>query len=88
MNEQLKCLAFNAGFLGKKHNGDEFRWGHIDPELEEKLVKFADAIVRSCADICHNQALVQSEKGSLRATHREGALDDIGVEILYRFGLK
>ena len=48
MNERIKELAFGADFLGKKHNGAEFRWGYIDPALEKKLDKFAELIVQEC----------------------------------------
>lgn len=48
MNEQLKELAFNAGFLIKKNNGDDFRWGYMDPDLGEKITKLAELIVNEC----------------------------------------
>jgi hypothetical protein len=44
MNEQDKEFAHKADFIIKKNNGDEWRWGHIDPELAEKLEKFAELI--------------------------------------------
>jgi hypothetical protein len=50
MNEKILELAEKAGFISKKHNGDEWRWGYIDPELKEKLEKFAELIVRMSAD--------------------------------------
>lgn len=49
MNEQIKELAHKAEFINKRHNGDEWRWGYIDPELSVKLEKFAELIVRECA---------------------------------------
>jgi hypothetical protein len=48
MNERIKELAHKADFIIKKNNGAEWRWGHIDPELAEKLEKFAELIVREC----------------------------------------
>ena len=55
MNELIKELAFKTGFISKKSNGDEWRWGYIDPELAEKLEQFAELIVQECADIAkHN----------------------------------
>jgi hypothetical protein len=51
MNEQILELAHQAGFISKKHNGDDWRWGYIDPELKEKLEKFAELIVQECCDI-------------------------------------
>jgi hypothetical protein len=48
MNERIRELAHKADFIIKKNNGAEWRWGHIDPELAEKLEKFAELIVREC----------------------------------------
>jgi len=44
MNEQIKELAHKAEFINKRHNGDEWRWGYIDPELSAKLEKFAELV--------------------------------------------
>ena len=52
MNERIKELAFKTGFISKRNNGDEWRWGYIDPELEQKLEQFAELIVAECASIC------------------------------------
>lgn len=46
MNERIKELAHKAEFINKRHNGDEWRWGYIDPELSAKLEKFAELIVK------------------------------------------
>ena len=51
MNEQIRELAHKAEFINKRHNGDEWRWGYIDPELSVKLEKFAELIVRECAGV-------------------------------------
>jgi len=51
MNERIKELAHKAEFIDKRpkrHNGNEWRWGYIDPELSDKLEKFAELIVREC----------------------------------------
>jgi hypothetical protein len=50
MNERIKELAHKADFIGKKNNGAEWRWGYIDPELAEKLEKFAELIVKECCE--------------------------------------
>ena len=49
MNERIKELAHDAEFINKRHNGDEWRWGYIDPELSTKLEKFAELLIK---DIC------------------------------------
>jgi hypothetical protein len=50
MNERIRELAHKAEFINKRHNGDEWRWGYIDPELSAKLEKFAELIVRECME--------------------------------------
>ena len=49
MNEKIKQLAQQAGVIALSENG-------IAPPLE----KFAELIVRDCADIC-NQAILQNQ---------------------------
>jgi len=46
--ERVLELAHQADFINKRHNGAEWRWGYIDPELMAKLEKFAELIVRQC----------------------------------------
>lgn len=54
MNERIRELAHKAEFINKRHNGDFWRWGYIDPELNSKLEKFAELIVRECAGLFPN----------------------------------
>ena len=66
MNERIKELAHKADFIGKKNNGAEWRWGYIDPELAEKLEKFAELIVKECClalwtEECHTSDLAFDE---------------------------
>lgn len=56
MNERIRELAEQAEFISKRHNGDEWRWGYIDPELNSKLEKFAELIVCGCAKVSENYA--------------------------------
>ena len=56
MNEKIRELVYQSDFIGKKINGDEWRWGYIDPELNSKLEKFAELIVQECATICKDTA--------------------------------
>ena len=58
MNEQIKELAHQADFIGKKHNGAEWRWGHIEKELAEKLEKFAELIVRECIGLIDTNQMI------------------------------
>jgi hypothetical protein len=51
MNERIRELAHKAEFINKRHNGDEWRWGYIDPELSAKLEKFALLIVEECMEL-------------------------------------
>lgn len=63
MNEQIKELAHKAEFINKRHNGDEWRWGYIDPELADKLEKFAMLIAKECAKVARNTDLEDVEGG-------------------------
>lgn len=50
--------------------------------------KFSELIVLECAKMCHNQALVESERGTQHSYYKERALDAIGVEMTNYFGVK
>lgn len=50
MNERLKELAHQADLVIKKSNGNDFRFGAMDPKLE----KFAELVVKECADFVSN----------------------------------
>ena len=45
MNQRIRELAYRADLVIKKSNGNDFRFGAMDPKLE----KFAELIVRECA---------------------------------------
>lgn len=51
MNERIRELAHKADFINKRHNGDFWRWGYIDPELNFQLEKFAQLIVAECVEV-------------------------------------
>jgi len=74
MNERIKKLLEQADW------DDEFR-KDFDPE------KFAELIVKECARMCHYQALVESERGSLECVYKERALDAMGKKITDTFGI-
>jgi hypothetical protein len=65
MNERIKELAHKADFIIKKNNGAEWRWGHIDPELAEKLEKFAELIVLNTIKDCRDVFVVSSVSWNL-----------------------
>ncbi len=46
MNERIRELAHQADLVIKKSNGNDFRFGAMDPKLE----KFAELIVQECVD--------------------------------------
>jgi hypothetical protein len=83
MNERIFKLALEAmDFQGAVD---------IDTELKltnSELEKFAELIVKECAKVCHEQALIESEKGSLKSLYKEVALDDIGCKIAKHFGVE
>ena len=47
MNERIRELAHQADLVIKKSNGNDFRFGAMDPKLE----KFAELIVRECMEV-------------------------------------
>ena len=47
MNERIKELAHQADLVIKKSNGNDFRFGAMDPNLE----KFAELIVRESIEV-------------------------------------
>lgn len=60
MNQRIKELAHKAEFINKRHNGDEWRWGYIDPELSAKLANFAELLVQECASLVRDVPAVAS----------------------------
>lgn len=77
VNEQIERLAKQAGCTID-------RMGYGEGNLE----MFAELIVKECAKVCHEQALIESEKGSLKSLYKEVALDDIGCKIAKHFGVE
>ena len=71
MNERIKELAHQADFINKRHNGAEWRWGHIDPELNQKIEKFAELIVRECIGCLKPLSRNHSMVGAAQDTIRE-----------------
>ena len=52
MNERIKLLAVESGFATGYDRTQTGKWSLADRELE----KFAELIVRECADICMEMA--------------------------------
>jgi len=77
MNERIKDLWWKARIGYNEQN--------CDPEV---LEKFAELIVKECARMCHYQALVESERGSLECVYKERALDAMGKKITDTFGIE
>jgi len=47
MNKRIRELAHQADLVIKKSNGNDFRFGAMDPKLE----KFAELILRECMEV-------------------------------------
>jgi len=54
----------------------------------DELQRFAELIVEQCVNMCHDQALVESERGSVASVHKERALDEMGIKIAKHFGVR
>lgn len=85
MNERILEAAFQSGFINKRVSDDTYFIN--DQKLKAKLEKFAELIIKECAELCHKQALVESERGTLTSLSKEVALDNIGIAITEHFGL-
>ena len=86
MNERIKLLVEQATVRGEEYlPGND---GHPTPTVYFDKEKFAELIVKECAKVCHEQALIESEKGSLKSLYKEVALDDIGCKIAKHFGVE
>jgi hypothetical protein len=57
MNERIRELAVQADLLIKKSNGNEFRYGNLDPKFE----KFAELIVRECAEVSEQSQWLEAK---------------------------
>ena len=47
MNDRIREIAVEADLLIKKSNGDEFRYGNLDPRFQ----KFAELIINDCLNV-------------------------------------
>lgn len=88
MNERIKQLMLQAF---QEQYGDAVTPGAREAALT--LVsgwgsKFAELLIKKCANLCYNQALIESEKSSLERLHKERALDAIGLKITEHFGVE
>lgn len=86
MKEQIKLLAEQAGIKFTNYGSGDFI---DDGDCNiNSLQKFAELITQEYANLCHNQALIESEKGSLESLHKERALDVMGFKIAEYFGVE
>jgi hypothetical protein len=51
MNERIKSLIERAEYQAQKHSGSDWQV-HVEPSREQIFEKFAELIVRECAEIC------------------------------------
>ena len=77
MNEKIKLLAKEAGF---NHMGIGLIIG-----IEEYHQKFAELIVRECADICEKDGRWWADQGYLMEAGEAGSL---ATQIKEHFGVK
>lgn len=80
MNERLKELAHQADLIIKKSNGNNFRFGAMDPNLE----KFGELIVRECIGKIHKN-MSNDEQADLAYN---AMLTAIIADIYHSFGIQ
>jgi hypothetical protein len=85
MNERIKELAHQADFINKRHNGDDWRWGWIDPELAEKLEKFAELIVRECMTTVLKESKLYWDKDEFESAN---AIQNAARRVKEHFGVE
>ena len=79
MNERIKLLAVESGFATGYDRTQTGKWSLADRELE----KFAELIVRECADICMEMAAKCAGlpgDGALAKDCADWIMKDFGVE--------
>jgi hypothetical protein len=52
MNERIKLLLERAEYQAQKQSGSDWEV-HVEPSREQILEKFAELIVRECAEVAH-----------------------------------
>ena len=80
MNDRIKDLIALTPLRYNTHQSKA--------ERADELDKFAKMVAKLCADMCSYQALVESEKGSIKSIAAEVALDNIASKMLQKFGVK
>ena len=78
MNERIKELAIQAGFFYEDYK-DIWYLEYHNESCEEEMEKFAELIVRECAEIAYNKQYKHS------AAHTRG---DCAEAIKQHFGVK
>ena len=69
MNERIKLLAEQAGFETNEANitiGNYVRdkeYFYADDFIEDELKKFAELIVKECAELCEGEAIFAGSNG-------------------------
>jgi hypothetical protein len=53
MNERIKSLIERAEYQAQKHSGSDWEV-HVEPSREQIFEKFAELIVRECANVAAN----------------------------------
>jgi hypothetical protein len=91
MNERIRELAHQADLVIKKNNGNDFRFGAMDPKLE----KFAELIVQDCLAKLLSLKEGYDDPGTYESTEyyqrmeaKSLAMEEAIDEIKYRFEVK
>jgi hypothetical protein len=82
MNERIRELADKAGIGQLIHVGH----GEWDTKLSDKELKFAELIVRECADIVSNKSTLETNEDYREGFHR--AQQFIWQDINKHFGVE
>lgn len=80
MNERIKSLAIQAGFRSDVTLSDG-QGNHIVTKTEQSLEKFAELIVRECADVCYRIDGEYDGEDIMAMWCASGILDHFGLNV-------
>jgi hypothetical protein len=89
MNERIRELAEQAGFETNEANitvgnyKQDNEYFYADDFIEDELKKFAELIVKECAELCEGEAIFAGSNG-----RKDASASNCATIIRHHFGVK